>query len=80
MSVTASAGTTPTLDIAIEQAWDLSNETTDWTSLGSYAQKTGVSKDVLLVTNPFTRKVRANYGIGGTNPSFTFKIDMIARS
>lgn len=29
---------------------------------------------------PISRKIRANYDIGGTNPSFTFTLDFIGRS
>lgn len=81
LSVTAFGGTTPTLDVVLEEGWDLSNSTTNWMSLGAFPQKTGVSNDILSISNPFVKKVRFNWGIGGTaGPNFTFKVDAIARS
>lgn len=80
LSVTAASGTVPTLDVALEEAWDLSNGVTNFISLGTFAQKTGVTNDTFVVTTQFTRKIRANFGIGGGTPNFTFKIDAIGRT
>lgn len=70
LSVTASGGTAPTLDVAIETSADGSS----WATAGSFAQATGTSSERLVVSN-LDRFVRANWTIGGTGgPTFTFSV------
>ncbi|MFD8882383.1 hypothetical protein ACFV0H_07645 [Streptomyces erythrochromogenes] len=65
----AASGTTPTLDVALEQ----SANGTDWSAVtgGAAAQLTAAGNRVAtgLVTANY---VRATATIGGTTPSFTF--------
>lgn len=71
LEVTAVAGTTPTLDVLIEDTVDGTN----WNTIGTFAQKTGVSREVINITTPFTSRVRARWTIGGSaGPSFTFSV------
>lgn len=70
LDVTAAAGTSPTLGVEIQTSFD---GTTDWRSLGSFAQKVGVSSERKSFSGA-DRFVRASYTIGGTSPSFTFSI------
>lgn len=69
LNVTAASGTTPTLDVAIET----SKDGTNWRSLGSFAQKTGVSSERKSFVG-VDRFIRANAAIGGTTPSFTYSV------
>ena len=72
VNVTASSGTTPTLDLTIE--W--SHDGTNWAvgqPADSFTQITGTT----VVVKQFTAKApqyRIRWTIGGTTPSFTFTI------
>lgn len=71
LNVTASSGTSPTLDVVIQDTLDGSN----WNTIGTFAQKTAVSREVINVTTPFAETIRVLWTIGGTTPSFTFPVD-----
>lgn len=71
LAVTAASGTTPTLDVVIEDSLDGTN----WNTIGTFTQKTTTSREVINITTPFADKVRARWTIAGTTPSFTFAID-----
>ena len=85
LDISASGGTSPTLDINIQMLDPLS---ASWITLpgASFSQKTGTGSDTLLigpgVTETANRKVddvmvtsyRANAVIGGTSPTFTFTL------
>lgn len=71
LAVTASSGTTPTLDVALE--WSMDGGTT-WSpaeTADSFTQMTGTGSKVKVFTvkSPTYRVV---WTIGGTTPSFTF--------
>lgn len=68
--VTAASGTTPTLDVVIEDTLDGTN----WNTIATFAQKTAAGREVVNVTIPFSETIRARWTIGGTTPSFTFSI------
>ncbi len=70
VEVTASAGTSPTLDVVIEDTLDGTN----WNVVGAFAQKTGPSREVINITSPFSDRLRARWTVGGTTPSFTFSV------
>lgn len=81
--VTASSGTTPTLDIDLEDTFD----STNWNKVSdinaSNLTTTGTTvKRINLIDTPTTGKLRLNYTIGGTTPSFTFvaKVHLIRGS
>lgn len=68
LNVTAQAGTAPTLDITIEG----SNDGTNWYTLGTFAQKTGVATERKAFVA--ARHVRSRSVVDGTTPSFTYSI------
>lgn len=70
LDVTASGGTTPTLDVDIET----SPEGTSWSTVDSFTQATGTNSQRLVVSN-LDRFVRVAWTIGGTaGPTFTFSV------
>lgn len=72
LDVTAASGTTPTLDVKIEDSPDGG---TTWFTVASFAQKTGITRDVLnVVSKAFGDRLRVTWTIGGTTPSFTFSV------
>lgn len=70
LDVTAVTGVAPTLDVVIEDSLDGST----WNVIGTFGQKTAVSREVINITVPFTNTVRARWTLGGTSPSFTFSV------
>lgn len=73
LNVTAASGTNPTLDVTVQTSFD--NGATDaWRTLGTFAQKTGVSSERKCFSG-CDRWVRTQRTIGGTaTPSFTYAI------
>lgn len=72
LNVTAASGTSPTLDVVIEDTLDGS---TNWNVVGTFAQKTATGREVIDITTPFSDQLRVRWTIGGTTPSFTFAVD-----
>lgn len=70
LDVTAASGTTPTLDVVIEDTLDGTN----WNVIGTFAQKVAVGREVINVTSPFGDRLRVRWTIGGATPSFTFSV------
>lgn len=70
LDATAASGTTPTLDVVIEDTLDGTN----WNAIGTFAQKVAAGREVINITTPFTDQVRVRWTIGGTTPSFTFSV------
>jgi hypothetical protein len=75
LDVTAVSGTSPTLDVIIEESADGNL----WTTLASFTQKTVVGTEVIRVTNPFHNKLRVKHTVGGTTPSFTAEMKVTLR-
>jgi hypothetical protein len=71
LNVTAASGTTPTLNVIVEDTFD----GTTFNQIGAFAQKTTVSREVINITTPFTDRIRVTWTIAGTTPSFTFVVD-----
>jgi hypothetical protein len=67
LDVSAASGTSPTLDVVIEDSADGSV----WNTLATFTQKTTIATEVLRITNAFHNRVRAKYTLGGTSPNFT---------
>ena len=79
INVTAASGTTPTLDVDIEDSFD----GTTWNKVSDInaanITTTGVTvKRINLIDNPCTDRLRFKYTIGGTTPSFTFTVKVFA--
>lgn len=77
LRVTAASGTTPTLDVKLQDTMDGTNYN-DITG-GAFAQKTTTGAEVINVTSLFANQLRVLYTIGGTTPSFTFTVIAHAR-
>jgi hypothetical protein len=71
LDVTAFAGTSPTLDVVIEDTVDGTN----WNTVGAFAQKTSAAREVINITGLFSETLRVRWTVGGTSPSFTFAVD-----
>lgn len=70
--VTGMVGAAPTLDVIIEHTIDGTN----WFTLATFAQKTGVAKELINITAPVLPTVRAVATLGGTITSATFKVEL----
>jgi hypothetical protein len=71
LNVTAASGTSPTLNVLIEDTLDGIN----YNTIGTFAQKTAAGREVINITVPFSETLRASWSIAGTNPSFSFSVD-----
>ncbi len=72
LNVTAISGTSPTLNVVIEDSLDGG---VTWNTIGTFAQRTAVGREVINITIPFSETVRVGWTIGGTTPSATFAVD-----
>jgi len=70
LNVTAASGTSPTLDVVVQDTVDGTN----WNTIATFVQATAVTREVIRVTSAFTDQLRVVGTIGGTNPSFTFGV------
>lgn len=70
LDVTAASGTTPTLNVVIEDTLDGVNANT----IGTFVQKTAAGREVINITALSAAQVRVKWTIGGTTPSFTFAV------
>lgn len=71
LNVTASGGTSPTLDVTIEDSLDGTN----WNPIGTFTQKIAPGREVINVTTPFADRVRASWVVaGGGGQTFTFDV------
>jgi hypothetical protein len=75
LNVTAASGTTPTLDVVVEDSFD----GTTWNTVATFTQKTAVGVQALDVSGQFTDQLRVRWTIGGTTPSFTFDVKFYGR-
>lgn len=73
LNVTAASGTTPTLDLVLEDTLDGG---ATWNSIVSFTQATAVSRQVVNVasTTNFSDTIRLRWTIGGVSPSVTFAV------
>lgn len=72
LNVTAASGTSPTLDVVLEDTLDGTN----WNVIGTFTQRVAAGRQVINVASPFTDRLRARWTVGGTTPSFTFSVDV----
>lgn len=70
LDITAASGTTPTLDVVLEDTLDGTN----YHTIGAFTQATAAGRQAVNVTTPFTDQVRVRWTIAGTTPSFTFSV------
>ncbi len=78
LSVTAHAGTTPTLDVKVQTSHDGSTNWTECTANGAataaFAQVTTANGTTSLIVTGLDRFVRVVATIGGTTPSYTYSV------
>lgn len=73
LNCTAAAGTSPTLNVIIEDSVDGGN---NWNTVGTFTQLVAAGRQVLNVPAPFGDQVRISWTIGGSaGQSFTFAVD-----
>lgn len=71
LAVTAASGTTPTLDVVIEDTLDGTN----WNTVATFTQKTAAATQAVDVTGVvFGDRLRVRWTVTGTTPSFTFAV------
>lgn len=70
LDVSAASGTSPTLNVLVEDTLDGST----WNTIGTFAQRTAAGREVINVTSPFAKRIRVSWTVGGTTPSFTFSV------
>ncbi len=73
LNISAAAGTVPTLDVLVEDTLD----GTTFNTIGTFTQATGVTRQVIDITSPFSDQVRIKWTVGGTAPSFTFSVILV---
>jgi hypothetical protein len=79
VNVTAASGTTPTLDVVLEDSVD----GVTWTTVNvadPVIQKTGVAVQAVNVESPFADRLRVRWTVGGTTPSFTFAVVLVVQT
>ncbi len=72
LNVTAASGTTPTLNVLIEDTLDGG---INYNTIGTFAQKTAAGREVISITTPFSETLRVSWTIAGTGATFTFSVD-----
>ena len=55
LNVTAASGTSPTLDVVVQDTVDGTN----WNTIATFTQATGVTREVIRLTTAFTDQLRA---------------------
>ena len=75
VDVTAVSGTTPQLDVVIEESVDNIN----WYTLMVFTTRTAPGNQLMKKSDP-AQHVRATWTISGTTPSFTFSISYVTRT
>lgn len=68
--VSAASGTTPTLNLVVQDSIDGAT----WNTIATFTQATTTTNEVKRVAGPFGNAIRAVSTIAGTTPSFTFTL------
>lgn len=76
LDVTAGSGTTPTLDARVQEKDPVGGKYFD---IATFALKTGVATERLLVAALAGKTLRAAWTIGGATPSFTFSLGFASK-
>ena len=70
LNVSAASGTSPTLDVVVQDTVDGTN----YNTIATFAQATAVTREVIRLTTAFTDQLRVVGTIGGTTPVFIFGV------
>ncbi len=76
LDVTAASGTSPTLNVVVEDTLDGAT----WNTIATFAQRVAAGREVVNVTAPFSERIRVRWTVGGTSPSFTFGVRCVSQS
>jgi hypothetical protein len=71
LNISSVSGTTPTLNVLIEDTLDGTN----FNTIAAFAQKTAAAREVLNVSTPFSETLRVSWTIAGAGASFSFSVD-----
>jgi hypothetical protein len=72
LDVTAFAGTSPTLDVVVEDTIDGAG----WNTIATFAQKVATGREVVDFSGLFSDTLRVRWTVGGSGgQSFTFSVD-----
>jgi len=75
LEVTAASGTTPTLDVIVQDTVDGTN----YYTIATFAQKVTTGLEVIRLQTAFTDTLKVSYTIAAVaNPSFTFNVKSFA--
>lgn len=75
LDVTAAAGTTPTLNVVLEDSLDGVN----FNPIATFAQRVAAGREVLNIAVPFANTLRVSWTItGSAGQSFTFSVVLFA--
>lgn len=74
--VTALTGTTPTLNVTVEDSLDGG---VTWFTVVTFAQKTAAGSEAVSLSGPFSDQLRVKWTVGGTTPSASFTVDVVAK-
>ena len=70
LNVTLASGTTPMLDVVVQDTVDGSN----WSTIATFTQAISATREVIRLATPFTDNLRAVSTIAGGTPSFTYSV------
>lgn len=75
--VTGTAGTSPTLDVTLDESTDGG---TTWNTIITFTRATAATSEVKNFTGLFGPKLRLAYTVGGTaTPTFNFSVSLFAK-
>ncbi len=77
LNVTDANGTSPTLDVVIQE-WDpFAN---GWFTIATFTQATGVTSEREELADIASGRIRALWTLGGTGPDFTFTLGAVGKN
>jgi hypothetical protein len=76
LTITAFGGTTPTLDVVIQDSPD----GTTWTTRDTFPQQTGVATVTRSLPTTLAANVRARATVAGAGGTFTFRVQLALRT
>lgn len=77
LNCSASSGTSPTLDVTVEEFDILSGQ---WFLVGTFAQLVATGMEKIVLSNIGSGILRIAWAITGTTPSFTFSVGLSGKA
>lgn len=75
LDVPSAAGTSPTLDVAIQE--NTTSGASGWTDVGTFTQVTSTAGQETIHFTPTKRYIRAAGTLGGTSPVYTLSVHVL---